>query len=449
MSDTIVKIKFSEFRPIKEYLEASSVNLDELRSAVVAAEATRAETEFKLASAEQELMPVKAGHDAAECKSAKHLRGELETHIQALNGAKRVLEDAEKRIEGAKTHLPDGIIGVDRDLLGWALHWADDAPDEYSLDWPDESLPMIAAVMRGELDSPCDCDNGYVSLSSDEDLVSEIQLLLDDKVRHHWCAIRGRLDLDCILSAFDPQFRDQRLRTLKPWQRSSYSQKLQERLIAELPPTEEGIRSWIIAGPPGGGKTTLVSATLLDWLTWRAATLATRRIGEYGFRDGRVLRTTLPELNFWRINVPNWTADQERWEYRPFKRRRDPEWEYYHGSHEDADDEDYSEPSNSVRQIISATRTSGWAPIVWLEEFEKFTGTKKRLDRLHPLIDHVYSHGGTVIITTNYTLTELEMLIGEALMRRLDGRNDKPEGFRVAELFKLCGSQKSKPSKRC
>jgi hypothetical protein len=106
------------------------------------------------------------------------------------------------------------------------------------------------------------------------------------------------------------------------------------------------------------------------------------------------------------------------------------------------------EPFVTVEKIEHAAAQSGWPPILWLEELDKIPSTtKNRLRNLYCLIDAVYEAGGTIVSTTNERKEGLERLLGEAIYRRLSGKNDSEDEYVVIDYYELAESKKKKKQK--
>jgi hypothetical protein len=94
-------------------------------------------------------------------------------------------------------------------------------------------------------------------------------------------------------------------------------------------------------------------------------------------------------------------------------------------------------PDVSVEDIEDSCEETGLRPIVWLEELDKFSATKNRLDLLNSLVDGVYEKKGLVIVTTNLTRPELLDHLGEATYRRIAGTIDDPQDFAIWDFFEV------------
>ena len=105
------------------------------------------------------------------------------------------------------------------------------------------------------------------------------------------------------------------------------------------------------------------------------------------------------------MRVASWLADVWAYDTRPF-------------------DSDMAEPETTVRKVKAEHALSGEAPILGLEELDRFKETPARLAHLFRLIDTVYELQGCIIVTANATPTELESVLDAAMYRRLAGRND-------------------------
>ena len=133
------------------------------------------------------------------------------------------------------------------------------------------------------------------------------------------------------------------------------------------------------------------------------------------------------ELCVWRIKANEWVTENQAWLYRDFN------------------DENLEPPTVSIRNIEWATEETGLRPILWLEEIDKFSATKSRLDMLNSLIDAVYEKHGLIIVTTNMTRDALRKHIGGASYRRISGENDDPAKFAIWDFYRADMPKKKKP----
>jgi hypothetical protein len=347
-----------------------------------------------------------------------------------LASKQNALQKAQERLEDEKRCLPDGLADLQRTLLTELVKIM--SSDDLALDTADDigtlPLPQQAGIIRGELPFDCGCDGGYVLLKWCPIPEMEIDILLDDKIRHPRCHLRGEFDSSWIPEAIPAKHQHHRLHSLVPYDRSPLSRTEQAKPISEIPATADVVRSWLMVGAPGTSKTTYATAAVIDWLTWRAMYQKQdwEKCGPYTEYIKRP-ESDLRDLNFWRIKVPRWVRAQEAWEQRDFG------------------DTSTTEPTDSIESIEIATRDTGLEPIVVIEEMDKFQPTKNRLRNLYCLVDYVYESNGTIITTSNLHLTELKELVGEPIYRRLSGENDDPQGYLVWDLFRLDKKMKSKP----
>lgn len=176
-----------------------------------------------------------------------------------------------------------------------------------------------------------------------------------------------------------------RLANLKPTDRSPLPKPVQEDYIAKLGGIRGQIihqeaRGWVLLGPTGCSKSTYVSAVLTDVETYRRA---------YGARS----------VGITRLRVGDWLNDTQAWNTREF-------------GAEDA-------RPTTVEEI--AEWSGCFAPILWLEEIDRFTVTETRMNLLFRLVDAVYEAEGCIIITANSTLADLKEKFDPALIRRFTG----------------------------
>lgn len=378
--------------------------------------------------------------DKAEWSSAKQ---GFDAASRDLLAARKVLTDAEERLNKAKDALPQGAelvsINTWETILGVN-------PE----DWPVEeaenlSLATKAGIIRSEITYECVCNAGYIYLAwGQQDPV--VALLLDDRVRHPLCAARAAfrgaanpLSFDgaaeptrnLFHGAVEEDLAYHRVHSLQPWVRSPVPPQAQQEAIDRLRSVKalrygKFWRGWLLAGPPGASKSTYASAVVTDLMTIRMADMGrwSNRSSYYSNDE----EDSFGWLNYWRVEVPRWVREQEAWENRDFE------------------DRTMLEPSPMPKHIEEATSSSRVRPILLLEEIDKFSVTKNRLRNLYNLVATVYKLQGTIITTTNLPLRELEQLVGEPIYRRLSGTNDAIEDFQVWDLWKL--AKKGKRTKK-
>jgi hypothetical protein len=348
-------------------------------------------------------------------------RRNLDFAQEAAKEAESKLNDAEKLIASAKRFLPDGISHIHRQRLEQL------AAGMASIDWDgfeepseNESLPPAqqAAIVRGEVPCTCSCNDGHLVVKDDSDGV-DVFIELDDRIRHPLCEQQSRFDGSLLTDAVPASHANLRVHSLGTWDKSPIPVAKQKGPIAGIPSSADGLRGWLMAGPAGTSKTSYAAAAVIDILTFRIVEWQRRNTGY----DSTSLGSS---LNYWRVKAPKWIRDMEMFETRDFD-----------------SDAVVPEPWPTPQLIEKATVTSGFKPILWLEELDKFNPTQNRMRNLYTLIDGVYEAGGTIISTTNMTLPDLKKHLGEPIYRRLSGENDDPENFLIWNFFKLCAHKKS------
>ena len=222
-----------------------------------------------------------------------------------------------------------------------------------------------------------------------------------------------------LLALIPPKHRHHRVIDFRPYDKSPVPISVQEALIRKLPgPFDSHLRGWVMTGPPGTSKTAYASAVIIDLLTYNWSVLAEHA------------RTRLH-----RVRVPQWLGEMQAWETRSFA--------------EEGEGTSPKEPSVTPSMIESAAcdLVPGYHQgILWLEELDKFTPTKTRINYLMRLIDAAYERELLIIVTTNATREELDEQLGMAITRRLFGDQEDPEQYLVWDLHAAVESAtKSKP----
>jgi hypothetical protein len=321
--------------------------------------------------------------------------------------AERHALEAEIQLAALGRQLPAGALNLSIGTLA-DVGTIDTQRVELTPWRPEGSSAEIAGMIRGELPTGCGgyCVDGYIRVWLEQ---PGIHLIVDDQIRHSLCYQVAHFDHERLVDTVPKPHENHRLHSLRPWERSPIPVRVQADIIMDVPSCSENLNGWLMVGAAGTSKTTYAAAAVVDMLTFRIAQNP----------------STTP-LNYWRLKVPKWTRDMEAFEQRPFGDRSIPE------------------PSTTPHMIEVMTRKSGLAPILWLEELDKFNPTVNRLRNLYCLIDAVYECGGTIISTSNMRLKELKEHLGEPIYRRLSGENDSPEKFKVWDFWRA--SPKGSPA---
>jgi hypothetical protein len=288
---------------------------------------------------------------------------------------------------------------------------------------PERPAPIAAGIIRNEIEDSCDCVRGYINVSVTVDATA-IVLHLDDEVRHPLCHLRTQFDTRWLEGTLPPKHAAHRLATLGAWERSPISSEDQIQAMSLIPSTLEDLRGWLMLGPAGTSKTTYAAAAITDWLTFRMIHSLEAMKDEYD------KRTPGERINYWRVKAPQWLREMEAYENRDFG------------------DRSVVEPFLTVKKIEQVIEHCEWPPILWLEELDKFNPTTNRLRNLYLLVDAVYEAGGVIVSTTNQREQALEKLLGEAIYRRLSGKNDDPSEYVVIDYYELAESKKKNQQKK-
>jgi len=272
---------------------------------------------------------------------------------------------------------------------------------------------MKAAFFRGELPIVCTCMSGRASQILRHRKTEQEIRLVESAISHRNCGWQAWYQSKMKdTPLWQSKVHDShRVHSLAPYARSPLSKDVQQSYIDLLPELVENInrgeqRSWVILGPPGTGKTSYVTALFMDLHTGRAVNDEFRYAQQ---RNPSLLeykrnRNKRRSFGLWRVRVASWLADVWAYETRPF-------------------DSEIVEPETTVEKIKAEFALSGVAPMVWLEEIDRFKETQARLAHLFRLIDTVYELKGCIIVTANATPTELESVLDAATFRRLIGRH--------------------------
>jgi hypothetical protein len=293
---------------------------------------------------------------------------------------------------------------------------------EENYDWPEYSTRQIAAIIRGELEQECACHQGYVYRRFQHiEYPLTLRVLQHDEIVHTICHARSlhnpNLIEEHVPRLFTNRHKDHRLLTLAPFaENTDIPGDKQQRLIDGIQSDLIDYSGWLLTGPGGTSKTTYVAAALVDTLTFRA----------YAMRN---MRKEAPHMCCWRIKVPAWLADTERWLSRDYADKR------------------VKEPEITEQSIREACTATGYLPILWLEELDKVSPTTPRRNFLFALVDLIYEFDGTIVATTNMDPERLRKHIDNndyPIIRRITGKNDQSDRFMVWDLWKHV----AKPAKK-
>ncbi|MDE1155711.1 MAG: hypothetical protein PW735_08265 [Acidobacteriaceae bacterium] len=337
---------------------------------------------------------------------------------EGIENARRAGARARDLILAKKSVLPAGIAELGIGELEKVVAYADgldgqDSGGSRSAE-EDENLTLseYLGIVRGEIPWLCEsCEDGYLI----HKVSQNIDLIVDDEIAHGVCYHRSLFSdglADRLAQLLPASHRHHRIHDLKPWVRSPISQERQGKLLAKLPSCAEEVRGWLMLGPAGSSKSTYAAAAVMDMLSLR--------VMEH--------RAEVRNLNYHRLKVPAWLREMEAWESRDFG------------------DDTVSPPSLLPRDITSEMERTGFTPILWLEELDKFVATKTRVRHLFTLIDAVYEAQGTIIATANDKRQELRALVGDPIWRRLTGENDDPEKFWLLDLWAEPKTKKKSPA---
>jgi hypothetical protein len=125
------------------------------------------------------------------------------------------------------------------------------------------------------------------------------------------------------------------------------------------------------------------------------------------------------------LKVPDWLVEMHRYDTRDFDAPSCPE------------------PAVTVESIRTRCKAAGLAPVIWLEELDKYTPTRVRTNYLYRLIDGVYEMGGSILASANLKLPELQEHLGDAIYRRISGANDADGDYRIMDLHELAKIDKA------
>ncbi|MGI4827760.1 MAG: hypothetical protein ACRYFU_06170 [Janthinobacterium lividum] len=353
-----------------------------------------------------------------------HLEKEVELLASKVLSLRPILRASEEKLQQVKAQtegatLPEGLEGLTDDVLGKVLEIVVDDLD-VAPEPEFQTNAEIAGYIRAELPLRCSCSKGFAFV----DLKLEghdLRMLLDNEPRHDICRHRALFHPAALSGAVAEKHAVHRIHDLKPWSRSPLSIADQQKMIEKVPSLlRDDLHGWLIVGPAGGSKTTVVSAATYDWLTfrWTGVNAQSRNWSKFDASAEGWYISLSKRLNFWRVKVPKWTRDTEAWENRDFK------------------DESTQEPDVTTERLEQVTRDTYLRPILVLEELDKFNPTTNRLRFLHALVDAVYESGGCIVSTANETPADLEKQLGEPLYRRLSGKYDAPEHYLLWNMFR-------------
>jgi hypothetical protein len=311
----------------------------------------------------------------------------------AFNAADAAVDSAKNQARIASDKLPEGLLDMPPHVVEQLLGLDPTSLDDESFFEVEAPDCIIAGMVRGEIPIDCPgCDKGYAIVQ-----VAGVRVVLDDEVRHPICQWRSGFDDGSFVSFIDeivPEtFARHRLHSLSSWEKNPIRDNVQAALIAKIPSRAEDVKGWIMFGRGGTSKTTYAAAAIIDMLTFRC-------LQNHGTDN----------LNCWRVKVPTWLREMEAYDSRSYKGPA------------------VATPDTAPHRLEETTEETGLAPILWLEELDKFKRTDNRLNMIYSLVDTVYEAGGTIITTTNSRPAELEEHLGVPLYRRLTGVNDADDG---------------------
>lgn len=236
---------------------------------------------------------------------------------------------------------------------------------------------------EGQLHTRLECDGFLFDVISDEGQIDPI------------VTARDGFDDGEILRIIPRSHLNVSLHSIGLWEKSPTSPLLQAKQIEAIKNLPNDLRSWVILGPWGTSKTAFVSVWLKDEITFRQAI------------------NPDSEPCVWRIKANEWLAQNLDWTTRDF------------------DDHEAQPPDLSVSAIESACAESGSRPILWVEEFDKFSPSPQRRNLMDSLVDAIYELDGMIIVTTNFKRDDLKKYVGGATYRRITGENDADGRFAV------------------
>ena len=428
----------------------------------------------KALSAAQAVEQAKSAYESAAMarstarENAAHSRSKARAELKERANAKvealtREAAHAKAEADADLTALPDSIRTYSRERLQALTQLAawepgHSTPKGWKVRLPPvpEPIPecVKAAIIRRELpyqpqpngskDTRTDNEGHRVADFRHSALAMQVEVRWADVIdqlveeRERFAAYASQ-EAACFNSVIPELYRDDKhsLHALAPWSRSPVPVAVQADYIRKLQHLPDHLRGWMLLGSPRAGKTTWVCAWLRDVATFRltqwkneAEEVCTSLSDvdelidfencEFSTRKKNQMPATPEDLNVWRIQVGKWIDDMGRWKTRDFN------------------DPDVELPAVTTKTIADACdrrdRSPKFRPILWLEELDKVTTSKTNLGWLHNLVDEVYNRRGLIISTTNYNMSELQKLLGDALLERLNGAGDEETDYVIWNL---------------
>ena len=147
------------------------------------------------------------------------------------------------------------------------------------------------------------------------------------------------------------------------------------------------------------------------------------------------------DVTIFRIKVVDWLAEVQRADTVSFSDREGREDEEPWERKRRLQREEKARPLSpeSIRKKVALV---GTAPILWLDEIDKYVPTVTRTNYLLRLVDSVYELNGTIIASANLTMLDLEQHMGEAMFRRVKGSYEEEGIYTTMDLFDLASRDK-------